>query len=584
MRKLLPEDATLARSLRTIMDEPFLDDALHLSEGRMAAYCAHELDKAKRERVEAHLTHCARCADELVTVIAVENDALLAASFSKEVRAAAEAASTAVESLSWRRAAARRNVDWLHRQPRALRRSQPSGEMRFSMRKAFRVVATLTMAVVATVVAATAGSHVVLHKLESMLSARMSDTLGRQVSGGSASLTLGTRPGLKVDSVSIAEDPLFGGGNFATARSASVRLDTGALLQGRLQGDVHLDSPTVLLVRDSGGAWNVQNLAGVGLAAARAAVGVGVPGDPGDLAMANRVVRLEYATISDGTLEIRDETDDDYSFTLRNLYLSYASTDPTAPARITLTSQGDGDAAHVELTGTMGPFEGTSEPRWQLEAIKLERLHFAKMPSLPNVSGDVSFDGTFMSSGSRFGEVLSNASGDGALGICCGEIRKRNLASELLMALVGGEAAQNSADILAIAKQSPALGQVLSTDTTAFEDFSCAITIANGAVSFDDLNFETALFQAKATGSVSRGGALDAHGTVSLTPAATAAIVALVPQSERMFGAGGKLEVPFSLAGRWPDVDVRVDVRTAIARLMAPLDPRLLAIGPRVAG
>ena len=147
-----------------------------------------------------------------------------------------------------------------------------------------------------------------------------------------------------------------------------------------------------------------------------------------------------------------------------------------------------------------------------------------------------------------------------------------------------GDAAATAADVLARAKQSPALASALSLDATPFDDISGDVTIAEGSVGFAGLQVATALFAATATGSVSRGGALEAHGTVALTPAATAAIAALVPESQRMFGTGGRLEVPFSLAGRWPDVDVRVDVRTAIARLMAPLDPRLLAIGPRVAG
>jgi hypothetical protein len=180
-----------------------------------------------------------------------------------------------------------------------------------------------------------------------------------------------------------------------------------------------------------------------------------------------------------------------------------------------------------------------------------------------------------------------NASGDGAIGICCGELLERNLTAELVAALTqhtDGDAATTATDVLERARRTPALAAVLAHSATPFEDISGDVTVAQGAVTFDGLQIATSLFAAKATGSVARSGALDAHGTVSLTPAATAAIVTLVPQSQQMFGAGGKLDVPFSIAGRWPDVDVRVDVRTAIARLLAPLDPRLLAIGPRVAG
>ena len=87
-------------------------------------------------------------------------------------------------------------------------------------------------------------------KLEPMMLAGMSDALGRKVGGGDASLVLAGGPGVKLANVSIAEDPRFGGGDFATARSAALRLDPGALLRGQIRGDVHLDGPTVYLLRD----------------------------------------------------------------------------------------------------------------------------------------------------------------------------------------------------------------------------------------------------------------------------------------------------------------------------------------------
>ena len=589
MRKSMPEDAALARSLRDVMDERMPDDARHPSEGRIAAYLAHELDEAETERMEAHLAACARCADELVTVMAVEDDAQLAASFAPDVRAAAEAATAAVASSNAARAAtARRDADSAQRAARVSRGSGASVPTRRRGRTLFRIAASLTVVLGALVVAAAAGSGFMLRKLEPMMLAGMSDALGRKVGGGDASLVLAGGPGIELANVSIAEDPRFGGGDFASIRSAALRLDPGALLRGQIRGDVHLDGPTVYLLRDPGGTWNVQTISGKGVAAA--AVGGGVPLTKGakDGAAKERAVRLGTASVTDGTLAIKDQTGKGHDVTLRDLDLSYASSDPTAPARVTLTSQIGSDTQRIALSGEIGPFEGGSDPRWKFQEVKLQQVRLSDIPGAPaDLSGELSFDGTIASSGSGLENVVMNASGDGAIGICCGEIREQNLTADLLMALTdhtSGDAATTAADILARAKQSPALAAALSLDATPFQDISGEVTIAQGNVTFEGLNVETALFQAKATGSVSRGGALDAHGTVSLTPAATAAIVALVPQSERMFGAGGKLEVPFSLAGRWPDVDVRVDVRTAIARLMAPLDPRLLAIGPRVAG
>lgn len=587
MRKPMPQDDAFARSLRAVMDQPF-PSAAHPSEGRIAAYLAHELDDAETERIEAHLATCAQCADEMITALAVEDDAQLAASFAPEVRAAAEAASAAVASADASRASSRREAD---ASQRVARISRGTAAPRRRGRTLFRIAASVTIVFGALVVAAAAGSGVVLRKLEPMMLAGMSDTLARKVSGGNASLVLAGGPGVKLDNVAIAEDPRFGGGEFATVRSAALRLDPGALLRGNIRGDVHLDGPTVYLLRDAGGTWNVETMSGKGLAGA--AVGGGVPlskaaKDGKASAAKERSVRLASASVTDGTLSIKDRTGKGHDVTLRDLDLSYASSDPTSAARVTLTSQLGSDTERFALRGEIGPFEGGGEPRWKFDEVKLQQVSLADIPGAPaDLRGQLSFDGTLTSSGEGLDHVVMNATGDGALGICCGEIREQNLTADLLMALTdhaSGDAANTAADILARAKQSPALASALSLDATPFRDISGNVTIAQGNVTFEGLQVETTLFQAKATGSVSRGGALDAHGTVSLTPAATAAIVALVPQSERMFGAGGKLEVPFSLAGRWPDVDVRVDVRTAIARLMAPLDPRLLAIGPRIAG
>ena len=600
MRKPMPQDDALARSLRAVLDQPHADDA-HPDEGRIAAWLAHELDDAATERVEAHLARCARCADELVVAMAVEDDAQLAASFAPEVRAAAEAATAAVSARDAAASSGRSSAGTAARNERAgagvradraARASRGAAAPARRGRSLFRIAAGVAITFGALAVAAAAGSGFVLRKLEPMMLAGLSDTLGRKVGGGDPSLLLAGGPGIGLANVTIAEDPRFGGGDFASIRSAALRLDPGALLRGNVRGDVHLDGPRVHLLRDAAGTWNVETLSGKGVAAT--AVGGGVPlgkaaKETKNSGAKERRVRLASASISDGTLEIKDETGKGHDVTLRDLDLAYTSNDPSAPARVTMTSMvGAGDEQRIALRGEIGPFEGGAAPRWKFDEVKLAQVRLADIPGAPaDLTGSLSFDGTLTSSGAGLETVVMNASGDGALGICCGELRETNLTMELLVALTDhteGDAATTAADVLARAKQSPALASALSLDTTPFEDISGDVTIAQGSVTFEGLQVATALFAAKATGSVSRGGALDAHGTVSLTPAATAAIVALVPESQRMFGAGGRLEVPFSLAGRWPDVDVRVDVRTAIARLLAPLDPRLLAIGPRVAG
>ena len=200
----------------------------------------------------------------------------------------------------------------------------------------------------------------------------------------------------------------------------------------------------------------------------------------------------------------------------------------------------------------------------------------------------MSFDGTIASSSSGIGNVVMNASGDGAISICCGEVREQNLTTDLLMALTdhtSGDAATTAADIPSrapsgrlrsrrrfVARRDAVPGHLRRRDDRA------------GQRDLRGPERRDRALPGEATGSVSRGCARRARNRLADAGrdggdrGAGAAV-------RRMFGAGGKARgAVLSLAGRWPDVDVRVDVRTAIARLMAPWIPRLLAIGPRVAG
>lgn len=618
MRRHARPDHAFARALGAALDglEPTPPDASrtsaldaqhdeleHPSEALLAAYVARELDRARIDELERHVARCARCADELLEIVAVEDDARLAESFAPDVRSASAAAADAVAARSGSHPASSRDVlDSTTRNEPARDAADPGTARRASARATavrpprrgrllFRIAAGFTLFLGALVVAAGAAGWALLQKLEPAMLAGLSDTVGRRVSGADPTIVLAGGPGVRLTDVAIAEDPRFGSDPFATARSAALRLDPGALLRGQVRGDVHLDQPVIRLLRDAGGTWNVASLSGDGIAAA---AGAGIPVDRAKReasgAAKERTVRLASASITNGVLELRDRAAD-RDVTLRDVDLTYASADPYAPARVSLEGQlgqtSDG-AQRIALRGEIGPFEGGSEPRWRFDDVELARVPLSDIPGAPAaLTGELTFDGQLASRGSGIDTVVMNASGEGELAIANGELRERNLTAELFAAIAqhsDGDAAAAAADVLERARRSPALASALSLDATPFQDIGGSVAVANGAVTFDALAVDTPLFQAKAAGSVSRGGALDAHGTVTLTPAATAAIAALVPDAQRLFAAGDKLEVPFSLAGRWPEVDVKIDVRTAIARLAAPLDPRKLALLPRLAG
>ncbi|MEW6269908.1 MAG: AsmA-like C-terminal region-containing protein, partial [Thermodesulfobacteriota bacterium] len=436
-----------------------------------------------------------------------------------------------------------------------------------------------------------------LGRLQPVLIDGMASALGRDVSGGGASLVLAGGPGLRLEDLQVAEDPGFGGGDFATVRGAVLRVDPGELLRGRVRGAVRLDAPAVHLIRDRSGTWNVETLAG--RKPGRIDVppgtppGVATPAGPQDERVREakeRLVRLTSASIENGTLEITDRADGGGELVLRDVDLSYTSADPTRPGAIELRGTLGGEAQRVALRGEIGPFEGGARPRWNLDEVRVARLPLDDVPGAPDaVTGELTFAGSLASEGRGVETIVANASGEGDLGLCCGELRERNLLAELVAALgrEASDAGASSAVLLERARGVPVLAAALAQSATPFEDIAGSVAIAAGSVSFEGLALDTSLFRASATGSLSQAGALDVQGTVTLTADATAALVRLLPEAGRLFASGSELEVPFKAAGRWPDVRLEVDVRTAIARAAAPLDPRALRLVPllaRVAG
>jgi len=580
VRRPIPQDDPLAHALRAALDAPGTAEtaSAHLDEATLAAYVAHELDDGTIEQVERHVAACARCTDELVAVVAIEDDLRQQSErvIADGMRDAATGAGTATAGSPVPGTATRRPAG-------AVRESRPRRS-----RTWFRIAAGFTIVLGAVAVAVAAASRVILTRLEPTMVAGLGDTLGRGVEAGGTSLVLAGGPGLRIDDLTIAEDPSFGSESFARVRSAALQLDPGALLRGQVRGAIHLDEPVVHLLRDDSGRWNVESLSGKGLAKTAFGAGVDVSRAKSEAggAQKERAVRLTSASVEDGVLEIRDRGRD---VTLRGVDLTYRSNSPTAPATVAFESTVGGNDKRIALRGEIGPFEGATEPRWRFDEVLLKQVALADIPGAPqDLTGELTFDGKLASSGSGIDTVVMNATGDGDLGLTNGELRERNLTAELLGALTqhtGGDAAATAADVLERARRSPALAAVLTSNVTAFEDIAGSVAIvAGGAVTFDGLAVETSLFQASAAGSVSRAGAIEAHGTLTLTPTATAAIVALLPETQRMFGGGGKLEVPFSVAGAWPDVNVKVDVRSAVARLVAPIDPRTLVLLPRLAG
>jgi len=95
-------------------------------------------------------------------------------------------------------------------------------------------------------------------RLRIILTARIETAFGRPVDIGSYDFSLWNGPALEANSVTVGEDPRFGHEYFLRAESMTVRLRWASLLRGHIElGTLSLTRPSLNLVRDAGGDWNL---------------------------------------------------------------------------------------------------------------------------------------------------------------------------------------------------------------------------------------------------------------------------------------------------------------------------------------
>ena len=94
--------------------------------------------------------------------------------------------------------------------------------------------------------------------LQRRITARLDAAFGRSVEIGSYRFSLWGRPTLEARSVTVSEDPRFGHEYFLRAESLTMSLRWRSVLRGRLEfGDIWLEHPSLNLVRNPDGDWNV---------------------------------------------------------------------------------------------------------------------------------------------------------------------------------------------------------------------------------------------------------------------------------------------------------------------------------------
>ncbi|HZR84323.1 MAG TPA: zf-HC2 domain-containing protein [Candidatus Binatia bacterium] len=590
-------DALDALARETPADEASRDRLAHPDDVAMALYAAGELDGEARDRFESHVAACARCAGDLALAIRIDRGSRAVPPSATGAVASASGADRAA-GVRHDLAAASAELDHASEPERETRAARAARRPARTERRAgrsrlrrFAIAAGAVLVVTAGVLAI--GARMALDRLEPILVAELGSALHRTVSVDDLGVAVAGGPGVRIDGLRVSDDPRFADASFAEVGRARLRVDPAALLRGTLDGAIDVDDALVRLVRGRDGTWNVETLGGErATAGPGAADAVRAPRDRARTERggdgSERRVRITSAKVREGTLEIADRSSPGRDVVLRDVDLDVRSADPERAAVIALggrlgAASGDRpDGGKVAIAGEVGPFVSGETARWHLTSVRLDRVPVTDMPGAPaSVRGELSFDGALDSAGDGLAAVVANAAGGGQLGLCCGALGDGNLARDLVGALsadvaTGGGSSFGQA-LMAAANREPAVASALAAPDTAFENIAGGVRVASGDLSFQDLALATSLFSARASGTLSRAGAVAVAGTADLDPRFAALVADAAPVLRPLVGRDGRLAVPFRASGTWPKLRVDVDMARAVASAVG-LDPRALAI------
>ena len=160
-----------------------------------------------------------------------------------------------------------------------------------------------TLLILAVLVAVQAGVSLLVktRPMRGFLVAHLESAFGRPVEVGTFSIQILPMPQLDVEGVTIGEDPAFGREYFLRAERLTASLRWMGLLRGRFQfGTMSLTRPSLILVRNADGRWNLEGW----LPPARKKSAGVAPGEPSQ-APAETTHRLQNIEFDEGRINFK---------------------------------------------------------------------------------------------------------------------------------------------------------------------------------------------------------------------------------------------------------------------------------------
>ena len=215
------------------------------------------------------------------------------------------------------------------------------------------------LAIVALLIAAQAGVSLLVrtHRVHGYLVAQLERAFGRPVEVGNFDVRILPSPRLDAYSVTVGEDPAFGYEYFLRAEHMSAALRWMGLLRGHFEfGTLSLSKPSLILVRNTEGRWNLERW--LPPAKLNAVQNTRVYGPPSPVAPVNRLQKIEF---DEGRINFKN-AEDKQPFAFTNVS---GSVEQMSPGRwhLQLEAQPWRSGVSLQSAGTIkvrGDLAGTS--------------------------------------------------------------------------------------------------------------------------------------------------------------------------------------------------------------------------------
>jgi uncharacterized protein involved in outer membrane biogenesis len=267
------------------------------------------------------------------------------------------------------------------------------------MRKAAIIIGIIIAVIIGILLVAPL--FVDINQYRPQIQSELQQKLGRQVTLGELHLRLLT-PRVRVDDVSVSDDPHFSTGAFAQARELDVSIALLPLISRKLEvKSLTLQRPHIELVRNARGVWNFSTIGqpSGGTATQPASKPTPQPGKPGAQQNAG-AFQLQNLGISDGQIALTDYQKHQPRVVYDHIDISLSNFAPGQPFSLSATLHLPGPGTQVvSLDGTAGPLNDSNTMATPFEgSLKLQQValsgaqKFLNTPALAGTDATISGD------------------------------------------------------------------------------------------------------------------------------------------------------------------------------------------------